>query len=97
MKEELFRELCANGCERLDIAGKNVPALVSTCTDEQTVMVGGIVSRANYTARICSLDISLSAAELPGKVIQFDGRDFRVLQSKKHPRSEVIHLIIGEK
>lgn len=98
MKEALFRELCGEGRETLEVNGKGVPALISTCTDEQTVMAGGILARTNYTARVCAFDIApLFASELPGKVVFYGGAAYRVLQAKKHPRSDVIHLLISEK
>lgn len=98
MNESQFRELCGAGCETLEIAGKSVPALVSTCTDEKTILIGGTLSRASYVARVCVLDIApVFASELPGKVISYNGNAFRIVQCRKHPRSDIVHLTMSEK
>lgn len=98
MNESQFRELCGAGCETLEIAGKSVPALVSTCADEKTILIGGTLNRANYVARVCVLDIApVFPSELPGKVISYNGNAFRIVQVKKHPRSDIVHLTMSEK
>ncbi len=98
MKESQFRELCGDGCETLEIAGKSVPALVSTVADEKTILIGGTLNRANYVARVCAIDIApVFPSELPGKVISYNGNAFRIVQVKKHPRSDIIHLTMSEK
>lgn len=98
MNESQFREFCGEGCETLEIGEKSVPALVSTCSDEKTVLVGGTLSRASYVARVCAADIDPNLpAELPGKVVSYNGNAFRIVQCRKHPRSDIVHLTISEK
>lgn len=104
MTTALFRQLyAASPRETLRFSAGTqtaIPALITVCSDEQTVMVGGILAKANFTARV--LDADLEAAGIApraavGKTLTYASAAYRVAQSKRHPASAVRTLMLAEK
>ena len=106
MDENTFRELYAESetADKLtfDVGGTpvSVPALVSTVSDEKALMIGGTLAKANWTARVCvsdTLPFITATRGLIGRLVSYAGATYRVVESRKHPRSAVVHLILQER
>ena len=104
MKESAFRALYAlasAGDELVFTLASgdevSVPALVSTLSAEKEILVGGTVDKATFLARYVAADLPLAASALSGKTLRYRDAQFRIVQSKRHPRSDIVHLSITEK
>lgn len=84
------------------INGTELRALVSGVSDELLAMLGGTLDKQTYIARVIDDELTAAAGnttarELLGLTLSYNGENFRILKTSKHPRSEIRHLTISEK
>ncbi|MBP3302892.1 MAG: hypothetical protein J6L64_07165 [Opitutales bacterium] len=97
LNETDFSTIAALSGATVVIAGAPpVPAIVSTLSDEKEAVAGGIIGKTTLKVRVMEQDITGSIRTLPGKILRYDGNDYRILSAKKHPLSVAYEFTICE-
>lgn len=97
LSETDFSAIASLGGKTVSIAdGEEIPAIVSTMSDENEAIAGGIIGKTALKVRVLDTHLNPSS-KLVGAKIRYDGTEYRILSTKKHPLSAARELTICER